>query len=120
MSEKATGFHELSKKYGDVFGLWMGPNRSIVVSGFAKVQEVGARWIHTIFRLLSMKYLNLFREEFQDRYFIENVKDLRGGPVRDGFPGLLSSSGRTWMEQRRFTLGYMTTHFWSAKNIINE
>ncbi len=55
VSEKATGFHELSKTYGDVFGLWMGPNRSIVVSGFAKVQEVGARWIRIIFRQFSMK-----------------------------------------------------------------
>ncbi len=70
---------------------------------------------HQISPFFNQIFEFFFREEFQDRYFIENVKDLRGGPVRDGFPGLLSSSGRTWMEQRRFTLGYMTTHFWSAK-----
>ncbi len=50
------------------------------------------------------------------------MKDLRGGPVRDGFPGLLSSSGRTWMEQRRFTLGYTTTHTSIAqkKSVMNK
>ncbi len=37
------GFERLRRKHGDVYGLYLGRERTVVVSDFELVQEVGAR-----------------------------------------------------------------------------
>ena len=34
------GLHELTVKYGSIFGFWMGPERAIAISDFDVLQEV--------------------------------------------------------------------------------
>ncbi len=79
-------FPRLQKKYGDIYGMWLGPFRNVVVSSPELIQEVGAK------------------EEFSGRFFFDGAKEIRGGTVRGGFPGILQASGQTWREQRRFSL----------------
>ncbi len=76
-------FPELKKKYGDIFGFWKGDRREVVVSDFDLIQELGSK------------------EEFSARPpGLVSKPALENGDV----PGLVFSSGKTWVEQRRYTL----------------
>ncbi len=86
---RVEAFQELRERYGDIFGFWGTTARVVVVSSFELIQEVGAK------------------EEFSDRPpgIPAVTRETRGGLVQGGgTPGVLFSSGRNWVEQRRYTL----------------
>ncbi len=84
------GFNRLRRKYGDVYGMYLGPNRTVVVSDFDLIQEVGSN------------------EAFQDRQNFPVGTELRGGLVKSGdgttVGGVIFTNGPNWVEQRRFAL----------------
>ncbi len=86
----SAGFERLRRRYGDVYGLFVAKDRSVVVSDFELLQEVGS----------SPNYVN--RQNFL------SAARLRGGVVKNGeevaIPGIIFSSGYNWMEQRRYAL----------------
>ncbi len=43
-------------------------------------------------------------EAFNGRPSFEYAKQLRGAAPHEDMPGIIFSSGRTWLEQRRFTM----------------
>ncbi len=83
------GFDQLRKRYGNIFGLYVGNTRAVVVSDLDLIHEVGS---------------NL---AFSSRPELP-ISELRGGLVKSGSGystgGLAGSSGPTWVEQRRFAL----------------
>ncbi len=89
-SDLFEGTEKLRRKYGNVFGLYLGKDRTVVVSDYALIQEVGS----------SANYVN--RQDFPAAAM------LRGGVVKTGreitVPGIIFSSGQNWVEQRRFAL----------------
>ncbi len=85
------GFERLRKKYGDVVGFHLGPDRAVVVSDYELIQELGAR------------------QDFADRQEFNSSADIiRAGLVKSGdkmtVSGIVFSNGQTWVEQRRFAL----------------
>ena len=38
--DSANGFYSLHKKYGKVFGMWLGQNQTVVVSDFELLQDI--------------------------------------------------------------------------------
>ena len=82
-TDLARGVEELRKKYGDVVGLFLGPNRSVIVSDFDTIQEVGGH------------------PNFANKPKLEGMAYLRGGYVSSGDtmspPGkLLKQTGLLW------------------------
>nr|AIL94128.1 cytochrome P450 CYP3032A1 [Tigriopus japonicus] len=86
-----TGFHEMKEKYGDIFGLFLGPQRIVVICDFETLQDV------------------MNRPEFADRPLLfESQRPFR---LDDGqIPGIAFSNGSNWVEQRRFTLHSLRDH----------
>ncbi len=85
------GFERLRQKYGEVVGLYFGPYRSVIVSDFDLIQEVGSNPV------------------FQSRQEIGGTNGMRGDLVNNGnnetcIGGIIGSTGMTWVEQRRFAL----------------
>ncbi len=84
------GFDDLRLKYGDVYGLYLGPLRSVVVSDFDLIVEVGTN------------------PAFQYRQDMIGSNGLKGDWVKSGdemtIGGVISSQGVTWVEQRRYVL----------------
>ncbi len=90
-SKLIDGFDHLRQQYGDIYGLYLGPNRSVIVSNFDLIQEVGAH------------------PAFQYRQTLMAVNGMRGDWVKTGnnekcVGGIILSNGITWSEQRRFAL----------------
>lgn len=77
-------YHRFRGEYGDIFGLFLGPSRTIILNDFDSIQESG------------------FHEDFMDRpRFLPGLK----GILSDGGePGVIFSNGKQWSEQRRFAL----------------
>ncbi|TRY96430.1 hypothetical protein DNTS_021460 [Danionella cerebrum] len=75
-------FFELSKTYGNVFQVFLGPQKSVVLVGYKTVKEA----------------LVNFNEEFGDRQIGPSFKI-----VGDNH-GILFSNGENWKEMRRFAL----------------
>ncbi|TRY72026.1 hypothetical protein TCAL_09973 [Tigriopus californicus] len=77
-------YHKFRGKYGDIFGLFLGPSRVVVLNDFDSIQESG------------------FHDDFLDRpSFLPGMK----GTLSDGGePGVIFSKGKQWSEQRRFAL----------------
>ncbi|XP_033934478.1 cytochrome P450 2K1-like [Pseudochaenichthys georgianus] len=73
---------ELSKKYGSVFTIYLGPNKVVVLAGYKTVKEA----------LLNRA------EEFGDRDMLQIAHDYNQGH------GVLWSNGDSWKEMRRFAL----------------
>ncbi|XP_071323937.1 cytochrome P450 2K1-like isoform X2 [Trachinotus anak] len=73
---------ELSKKYGSVFTVYLGPQKVVVLAGYKTVKEA----------------LVNHAEEFGERDMIQIVKDSNQGN------GVLWSNGDTWKDIRRFAL----------------
>ncbi|CAI5684566.1 unnamed protein product [Oreochromis niloticus] len=69
---------ELSRKYGSVFTLYLGPKKVVILAGYKTVKEVD--------------------EVFGDRISLKVLDDYSQGH------GLLWSNGETWKEMRRFAL----------------
>ncbi|XP_059087176.1 cytochrome P450 2C15-like [Tigriopus californicus] len=86
-----SGFHAMKCKYGDIFGLFLGPQRIVVICDFETLQEV------------------MNRPEFTDRPLLfESQRPFR---LDDGqIPGIAFSNGMNWVEQRRFTLHSLRDH----------
>ncbi|CAL1588307.1 unnamed protein product [Knipowitschia caucasica] len=74
--------HEMSKKYGNIFTIYFGPNKAVVLAGFKTVKDA----------------LVGFPEEFGDRDCPPIFQDLTQGH------GILFSNGEIWREMRRFAL----------------
>nr|AIL94130.1 cytochrome P450 CYP3032C1 [Tigriopus japonicus] len=77
-------YHRFRGEYGDIFGLFLGSSRTIILNDFDSIQESG------------------FHEDFMDRpKFLAGLK----GTLSDGGePGVIFSNGKQWSEQRRFAL----------------
>ncbi|XP_034004040.1 cytochrome P450 2K1-like isoform X3 [Trematomus bernacchii] len=73
---------ELSKKYGSVFTIYLGPKKVVVLAGYKTVKEA----------LLNRA------EEFGDRDKLQITHDYNQGH------GVLWSNGDSWKEMRRFAL----------------
>ncbi|XP_045898475.1 cytochrome P450 2K1-like [Micropterus dolomieu] len=73
---------ELSKKYGSVFTIYMGPKKVVVLAGYKTVKEA----------------LVNHAEEFGDRDPMQVMQDTSKGN------GVLWSNGDSWKEMRRFAL----------------
>ncbi|XP_068454791.1 cytochrome P450 2K1-like [Clinocottus analis] len=73
---------ELSKKYGSVFTVYMGPQKVVVLAGYKTVKEA----------LINRA------EEFGDRHVIQSMDDSSHGN------GIIWSNGDSWKEMRRFAL----------------
>ncbi|XP_056608080.1 cytochrome P450 2K1-like [Triplophysa dalaica] len=73
---------ELSKTYGNVFQVFFGPNKVVVLAGYKTVKEA----------LVNRA------EEFGDRDIAPAFKLLSGGH------GILFANGESWKEMRRFAL----------------
>ncbi len=109
-SNTMAGFENLRRKYGNVFGLFLGSDRTIVVSDFDLIQEVGSN------------------PDFQNRQdFSAAAPEIRGGMVKTGneecLPGLVFSTGPTWVEQRRYALHTLRNLGFgknSMENMMNE
>ncbi len=80
------GLNNLVAKYGPIVGLQMGEKLTVVLATFDLIQEACGR------------------EEFLGRPGSTGPQEVRGTSGRDGVAGVLSSSGQTWVEQRRFAL----------------
>ncbi|XP_017282864.1 cytochrome P450 2K1 isoform X2 [Kryptolebias marmoratus] len=75
-------FQELSKKYGSVFTVYLGPKKVVVLTGYKTVKEA----------------LVQYDEEFGDRDSLPILREFNKGH------GILWSNGDSWREMRRFTL----------------
>ncbi|XP_068454927.1 cytochrome P450 2K1-like [Clinocottus analis] len=73
---------ELSKKYGSVFTVYMGPQKVVVLAGYKTVKEA----------LVNRA------EEFGDRHALQSMDDSSHGN------GVIWSNGDSWKEMRRFAL----------------
>ncbi|KAK2855895.1 hypothetical protein Q5P01_004630 [Channa striata] len=73
---------ELSKKYGSVFTVYMGPKKVVVLAGYKTVKEA----------------LVNYGEEFGDRDQIQIVNEFNKGH------GVIWSNGDVWKDLRRFAL----------------
>lgn len=74
--------HEMSKKYGSVFTIYLGPNKAVVLSGYKTVK----------------KALVEFADDFGDRDISPIFHDMTLGH------GILFANGESWREMRRFAL----------------
>uniref|UniRef100_A0A668A117 Cytochrome P450 2K1-like n=1 Tax=Myripristis murdjan TaxID=586833 RepID=A0A668A117_9TELE len=73
---------ELSKKYGSVFTVYLGPNKVVVLAGYKTVKQA----------------LVNHAEEFGDRHISPIFYDITHGH------GILFANGESWKEMRRFAL----------------
>ncbi|NXG00965.1 CP2J2 protein, partial [Sakesphorus luctuosus] len=88
---------QLSKRYGDIFGISMGSTKVVIVNGMRLVKEV----------LVNQG------EDFLERPEIPIDKDIFSKM------GLISSSGHLWKAQRRFTLTTLR-NFGLGKRSVEE
>ncbi|XP_059479051.1 methyl farnesoate epoxidase-like [Neocloeon triangulifer] len=76
---------DLSEKYGNIMGLYVGSHPLIIISGLAEVKEASSK------------------EELSGRPVTELALEIGNGLIR----GLIFSQGNLWREQRRFTLRHL-------------
>ncbi len=105
-SDMVKGFEEFRKKYGDVVGFFLGPDRAILVSDFNLIQELGSS------------------QTFSDRMDLSASADIiRAGLVKSGdgmtVGGIILSNGPTWIEQRRYAL-HVLRDLGFGKNSMEE
>ncbi|XP_033837852.1 cytochrome P450 2K1-like [Periophthalmus magnuspinnatus] len=75
---------QLSKQYGPVFTVWMGPQKVVVLAGYKTIKEA----------------LVKHAEVFGNRHVLPIMKD---NTVKDNY-GVIWSNGEKWRELRRFAL----------------
>lgn len=80
------GFSRLKKKYGSIFGLWLGPERAVIISDFDIIQDIFNKY------------------EASDRLVNKGGILARRGHSFGSTPGVLFSNGSTWIELRRTSL----------------
>ncbi|XP_068945237.1 cytochrome P450 2J2-like [Petaurus breviceps papuanus] len=73
---------QLAKKHGSIFTVWLGSTPVVVLNGFQAVKDA----------------LVTHSEDFADRPVTPLFEDLFGAK------GIISTSGHTWLQQRRFGL----------------
>ncbi|XP_034566461.1 cytochrome P450 2K1-like [Notolabrus celidotus] len=88
---------ELSKKYGSVFTVHIGPNKVVVLAGYKAVKEA----------------LVGYAEEFGERHIFPIFYDVNQGH------GILFANGESWKELRRFALTTLKD-FGMGKRIAEE
>ena len=121
-SDFASGFCSMIKKYGKVIGLWLGPDRVVIISDFDILQEIlnknetsGRQMTKasgTIY-ILSLKIIISHLLMF----YIKGV--YRRGWSLGGTPGVIFSSGITWFELRKSSLQILKD-FGVGKNILED
>lgn len=77
-----SSLYEMSKEYGNVFTIYLGPNKVVVLAGYKTVKEA----------------LVGFADEFGDREISPLFQDLFRGH------GIIFANGESWKEMRRFAL----------------
>ncbi|XP_067237361.1 cytochrome P450 2K1-like [Chanodichthys erythropterus] len=75
-------FCELSKTYGNIFQVFLGPRKTVILVGYKTVKEA----------------LVNYAEEFGDRNIVPGFK------ITNDEHGILFSNGENWKEMRRFAL----------------
>lgn len=97
------GFKKLILKHGKICGLWLGPQRAVVVADFEILQEV------------------LNKAELSDRqhWALENLSAMRNGLSLGSIPGVLFSSGPTWTAMRRTSL-HTLRDFGLGKSVLED
>ncbi|XP_068605729.1 cytochrome P450 2K1-like [Brachionichthys hirsutus] len=90
-------FLNLSKTYGSVFTVYLGPKKVVVLTGYQTVKQA----------------LVYHAEEFGERYVAPLFHDLNKGN------GIVFSNGDTWKEMRRFALSTLKD-FGMGKSITEE
>ncbi len=94
-------FKTLVEKYGPIVGFRMGETLTVVVASYDLTQDA------------------LAREEFAARPAYIGPQESRGSSRKDGLPGVILTSGQTWVEQRRFALKKLRD-FGMGKNSMEE
>ena len=80
------GLRRLVAKHGPIVGIQVGEILTVVLGSYDLIQEACSR------------------EDFVARPANYGQEEIRGTSGKDGLPGVISSSGQTWVEQRRFAL----------------
>ncbi|XP_050961654.1 cytochrome P450 2K1-like [Labeo rohita] len=75
-------FFELSKNYGNIFQVFLGPKKTVVLVGYKTIKEA----------------LVNYAEEFGDREIAPSFR------ITNGKNGIIFSNGENWKEMRRFAL----------------
>ncbi len=76
------GSKYLIRIYGPIVGIRFGETLTVLLASYDLIQEAGSR------------------EDFSARPAYPGVQNIRGTSGEDGLPGVLTSSGQTWVEQR--------------------
>ncbi|XP_067089874.1 cytochrome P450 2K1-like [Osmerus mordax] len=97
LSRPYNGLFELSKKYGSVFTVHLGPKKVVVLAGYKTVKQA----------------LVNHAEEFEDRDIIPIFQDLTKGH------GIMFANGDSWREMRGFALTTLR-HFGMGKKMSEE
>ena len=100
-SDMFKGFQKLQKRYGDIFGLWLGSQRTVVVSDFDTLQGL------------------LNKPQTANRITVQVADLLRRGTSYGSTPGVLFSSGVTWVEMRRTSL-HILRDFGMGKGALED
>ncbi|KAJ0026529.1 hypothetical protein NQD34_017529 [Periophthalmus magnuspinnatus] len=90
---------QLSKEYGPVFMVWMGPQKVVVLAGYKTIKEA----------------LVNHAEVFGDRHVVPIIRDIM---VKDNY-GVTWSNGEKWRELRRFALTNLRD-FGMGKRVCEE
>ncbi len=80
------GSKNLVTKFGPIVGIQLGETLTVLVASYDLIQDACGR------------------EDFVARPAFPGPLEVRGTSGKDGLPGVASSSGQTWVEQRRFAL----------------
>ena len=95
------GSNQLIAKYGPIVGIKSGEALNVFVASYDLIQEACGK------------------EDFTARADAPGHHGVRGTSGKDSLPGVLSSSGQTWVEQRRFALKKLRD-FGMGKNSMEE
>ncbi len=95
------GFKTLAQKYGPIVGIQLGETLTVVVASYDLIRDACEH------------------EDFVARPAYPANEEVRGTSGKDGLPGVILSSGQTWVEQRRFALKKLRD-FGMGKNSMNE
>ncbi len=101
---RAKGLERLRKLYGDVYGLWYGPLRTVVVCDYETIQEVGQS------------------PDLVDRPQPTLLQLTKGNVMCGGkksLGGLVMGIGPSWVEQRRFAL-HNLRNLGFGKNLMED
>lgn len=100
-NDLVNGFLKLRRKYGKIYGMWLGGQRAVVVADFDVLQDI------------------LNKQETADRQQMDASPLLRKGQSLGTTPGVLFSNGLTWVEMRRTSL-HTLRDFGFGKGVLED